>query len=113
MDRTTGVAQKSSTCLLPYITLKGAKKAKINELAPDPSLWGSGASTLTPAQFKHCSELLENQKTRKASPVKHGSSLSYPPDESHLKEYINFLGMRNKEDTLSKLIPNGFNSHES
>ncbi|KNZ48641.1 hypothetical protein VP01_551g7, partial [Puccinia sorghi] len=98
MEQTPGVTPKSPPQLLPYITLKGAKQAKMNELAPDPSPGGSGANTIMPAQ--HQARLNVN------------SPLSSPPNETHLKGHIDFLGIRNKEDTLSKLIANGFNSHK-
>ncbi|KNZ46839.1 hypothetical protein VP01_6900g1 [Puccinia sorghi] len=52
MEQTPGVTPKSPPRSLPYITLKGAKQAKINELAPDPSPGGSSANTITPAQIK-------------------------------------------------------------
>ncbi|KNZ60888.1 hypothetical protein VP01_1488g5 [Puccinia sorghi] len=98
---------------LPYITLKGAKQAKINELVPDQSPGWRGANTITLAQFKMFSQLLENHKNKTSSPIKRANTpLSSPPNETHLQGYIEFLGIRNKEDTLSKLIANRFNSHK-
>ncbi|KNZ48638.1 hypothetical protein VP01_551g4 [Puccinia sorghi] len=62
---------------------------------------------------KHVSLIFwRTTKTRHQARLNVNSPLSSPPNETHLKGHIDFLGIRNKEDTLSKLIANGFNSHK-
>ena len=123
MNRTPGVTPRSPPRSLPFLTLTGAKRAKFDSLArgdkhvdqvnPNQTQGCRTGSTITPAQLDALNELLKTHKGQKTNLVgRSNSPLSSPPNESHLKGYINFLGIRNKEDTLNKLIANGFNSHK-
>ncbi|KNZ56424.1 hypothetical protein VP01_2405g1 [Puccinia sorghi] len=101
MDRKDGVSPTSPPSSLHHISLKGAKKVRIEAESVN--------STSTP-DFKKLgpsvTSLTQDQLALIAEPV------SYPPNKSHIGGYINFLGIRNKENVLNKLIANGFHSHK-
>ncbi|KNZ60353.1 hypothetical protein VP01_1566g10 [Puccinia sorghi] len=96
---------------LSFFTLKG-KEAKIDGSATENIVPGTGSISVTPVQIDLIIQLLVNHQSNQWKAADHlDTALSSPPKEVHLKGYIEFLGMRNKEDTLNKLIANGFNSH--
>ena len=92
---------------LPFITASGAKRARINQSE------GSGSSsTLNNSTVDILAQLLGGGRERTTDSPDNNAPLSSPPNESHIEEYLDFLGIRDKDHVLEILLANGFHSHK-
>ncbi|KNZ47240.1 hypothetical protein VP01_657g8 [Puccinia sorghi] len=113
MERKEGVTPTSPPQLLFYLTLKGTKRAKVGVNDTPASSSGSGHINLNTSGVELLAGLLAgHHKNRLQSKSRLQTPLSSPPNKSHIKGYINFLGISNKEDPLNILLANGFTSHK-
>ena len=114
MERKEGVSPSCPPSSLPYLTLKGAKKAQVdNGTPPKATTSGSTSTTFTNDQLGLLVNLLTGNQSKKdhrqSSPAVITSS---PPNECDIEGYVTFLGIRNQENVVNKLMANGFHSHK-
>ena len=106
-DRKAGVSVHSPPSCLPYITASGAKRARIHNTD------GSGSSSgINSSGVELLAQLLGANRGRSEGSPNHDSPLSSPPNESHIEEYLEFLGIRDKDHVLEILLANSFHSHK-
>ncbi|KNZ64226.1 hypothetical protein VP01_1052g2 [Puccinia sorghi] len=108
------VSPTSPPSSIPYLTLKGAKKDRINNSTPPKATTtASTSNTFTNDQLGFLVSLLTGNHAepdgRHSSPAVIPSS---PPDECDIEGYVSFLGIRDKENIFKKLMANGFHSNK-
>ncbi|PLW15405.1 hypothetical protein PCASD_20311 [Puccinia coronata f. sp. avenae] len=105
-----GVSLESPPSSLKYIMLSPAKRAALD----NSSVAGTSTSTVTNSNIQLIAQLLagRNQMTPTIS-GRSDSVMSSPPNKSHIKGYLDFLGVRDKECTLEILSANGFHLHKT
>jgi len=115
MERKEAVTPRSPPSSLPYITLKGSKRAQINNGTPLPKTTTSGSTSNTFAndQLGFMVNLLTGNQAKtdhfQSSLAVTSSSL---PNKCNIEGYVTFLGIRDQENVVDKLMANGFHSHK-
>jgi len=109
-ERKDGVSIDSPPSSLPYITMTGAKRARLTK----KSTTSGNDMSLNNANVTLLAELIGAKRVPSPMPDhdRPDTPISSPPNKPDIESYLDFLGIRDKDHTLEILLANGFHSHK-